>query len=64
MAASQISQDGELDAQLANNLFDMEKWQQALMPNQQLCKGGLRQRGTVHLVLGMAHFNLGVIRGR
>lgn len=60
MAAAKLSKDGELDAQLAQTYLNMEKWQQAIESSlTALEKGQLRNEGTVHLVLGMAHFNLG-----
>ena len=60
MAAAKLAKDGELDAQLAQTYLNMEKWQQAIDSSiTALEKGGLRNEGTVHLVLGMAHFNLG-----
>lgn len=60
MAAAKLSEDGELDAQLAQTYLNMEKWQLAIDSSlTALEKGNLRNEGTVHLVLGMAHFNLG-----
>jgi tetratricopeptide (TPR) repeat protein len=60
MAAAKLSKEGELDAQLAQMYLNMEKWQLAIDSSvTALEKGQLRNEGTVHLVLGMAHFNLG-----
>lgn len=60
MAAALLSKDGELDAQLAQTYLNMEKWQLAIDSSlTALKKGNLRNEGTVHLVLGMANFNLG-----
>ncbi|MDP5028880.1 MAG: hypothetical protein NWQ54_02670 [Paraglaciecola sp.] len=60
MAAAKLSKDGELDSQLAQTYLNMEKWQLAIESSlTALEKGNLRNEGTVHLVLGMAHFNLG-----
>ena len=60
MAAAKLSADGELDAQLAQIYLNTEQWDKAIAASQKaLEKGGLRNEGTVHLVLGMAHFNVG-----
>ena len=60
MAAANLSKDGELDAQLAQIYLNTEQWDKAIAASQKaLEKGGLRNEGTVHLVLGMAHFNVG-----
>ncbi len=57
-AASDLSEDGELDSQLAQIFLNLEKWDQAIeSANKALEKGGLRNQGTTHLVLGMALFN-------
>ncbi|WP_040514058.1 tetratricopeptide repeat protein [Paraglaciecola polaris] len=59
-AAADLSDDGELDAQLGQIFLNMEKWQQAIAASEAaLSKGGLRNEGTVHLVKGMAFFNVG-----
>ncbi|MGY0583505.1 MAG: tetratricopeptide repeat protein, partial [Paraglaciecola chathamensis] len=59
-AAADLSDDGELDAQLGQIYLNMEKWQQAITASEAaLEKGGLRNEGTVHLVKGMAFFNVG-----
>ena len=59
-AAADLSDDGELDAQLGQIYLNMEKWQQAISASEAaLSKGGLRNEGTVHLVKGMAFFNVG-----
>ncbi len=59
-AAADLSDDGELDAQLGQIYLNMEKWQQAISASEAaLEKGGLRNEGTVHLVKGMAFFNVG-----
>lgn len=57
-AAADLSEDGELDGQLAQIFLNLEKWDQAIeSANKALEKGGLRNQGTTHLVLGMAFFN-------
>ena len=60
LAAANLSKDGELDAQLAQIYLNLEQWDKAIEASHRaLQKGGLRNEGTVHLVLGMAHFNIG-----
>jgi tetratricopeptide (TPR) repeat protein len=60
MAAAALAKDGELDAQLAQIYLNQEQWNKAIESSQKaLQKGSLRNEGTVHLVLGMAHFNQG-----
>ncbi|KXI28726.1 hypothetical protein AX660_16175 [Paraglaciecola hydrolytica] len=60
LAAAKLSKDGELDAQLAQIYLNLELWEKAITASETaLQKGGLRNEGTVHLVLGMAHFNVG-----
>lgn len=57
-AAADLSVDGELDAQLGQIFLTMDKWDQAIAASKTaLAKGGLRNQGTTHLVLGMAYFN-------
>jgi tetratricopeptide (TPR) repeat protein len=60
LAAAKLSKDGELDAQLAQIYLNLEQWEKAITASETaLQKGGLRNEGTVHLVLGMAYFNVG-----
>ena len=60
LAAANLSKDGELDAQLAQIYLNLEQWDKAITASERaIQKGGLRNEGTVHLVLGMAHFNVG-----
>jgi len=60
LAAANLSKDGELDAQLAQIYLNLEQWDKAIAASERaIQKGGLRNEGTVHLVLGMAHFNVG-----
>lgn len=57
-AAAELSEDGELNAQLAQLFLNTEKWDQAIENAQiALDKGGIRSPGTAHLVIGMALFN-------
>ena len=60
LAAAKLSESGELYAQLGQMYLNMEQWEQAITSSQQaLEKGGLRNEGMAHLVMGMAKFNLG-----
>lgn len=60
IAAAKLSDDGELDAQLGQMYLNMERWIDAIQTSQRaLEKGGLRNEGTAHLVMGMAYFNIG-----
>jgi tetratricopeptide (TPR) repeat protein len=57
-AAAELSESGELNAQLAQIYLNLEKWDNAIEQGRKaLDKGELRNPGTTHLVLGMAHFN-------
>lgn len=57
--AAALSDDGELDAQLAQIFLNKEEFAPAIeAAKTSLDKGGLRNPGTSHLVLGMAYFNL------
>ncbi|WP_425451676.1 tetratricopeptide repeat protein [Alteromonas aestuariivivens] len=58
MAASELSDDGELDAQLAQILLNAERWDDAISSaDRALEKGELRNPGLVYLVKGMALYN-------
>lgn len=58
IAAAQMSEDGELDAQLGQIYLNLEKFDDAIAASQKaLQKGQLRNPGLSHLVLGMAYFN-------
>ena len=60
LAAAKLSTTGELYAQLGQMYLNMDKWQLAIAASQQaLEKGGLRNEGMSHLVIGMAQFNVG-----
>jgi len=60
LAAAKLSETGELYAQLGQMYLNMDKWDQAIAASQQaLEKGGLRNEGMSHLVIGMAQFNVG-----
>lgn len=59
MAASQLSEDGELDAQLAQLYLNRSEFDKAIeLAEKALQKGKLRNPGVTHLVMGMAYFNL------
>jgi tetratricopeptide (TPR) repeat protein len=56
--AAALSDDGELDAQRAQVLLNAERNDEAMLAAQQaLEKGGLKQPGNMHLVIGMAALN-------
>ncbi|CAI8160629.1 MAG: Uncharacterised protein [Pseudidiomarina mangrovi] len=58
--AASLSDDGELDAQRAQVLLNAERNSEAMQAAQQaLDKGGLKQPGNMHLVIGMAALNQG-----
>lgn len=60
LAAAALSEDGELDAQLGQIYLNMQRWEDAIIASAKaLEKGGLRNEGTAHLVMGMAYFNEG-----
>jgi tetratricopeptide (TPR) repeat protein len=60
LAAAELSKTGELYAQLGQMYLNMDKWGQAITASQQAIeKGGLRNEGMSHLVIGMAQFNVG-----
>ena len=57
--ASALSDNGEFDAQRATLLLNAERNQEALVAAKAaLEKGGLKQPGAMHLVIGMAELNL------
>ncbi len=58
LAAAELSEDGELDAQLAQIYLNMERFDDAINASlQALSKGKLANEGIVRLVLGMAYYN-------
>jgi tetratricopeptide (TPR) repeat protein len=60
LAAAELSDSGELYAQLGQMYLNMDKCTQAVAASQQaLEKGGLRNEGMSHLVIGLAQFNVG-----
>jgi tetratricopeptide (TPR) repeat protein len=60
IAAAKLSENGELYAQLGQMYLNMDQWEKAIeAAHQGIEKGGLRNEGMSHLVIGMAKFNLG-----
>ncbi len=58
MAAAEMSEDGELDLQLAQTFLNMEQFDEAIEASERaIQKGQLRKPGNAHLILGMALFN-------
>lgn len=58
LAAAEMSDNGELNTQLAQLYLNMEKWSDAVAEIEKaLKKGGLFNPGTAYLVLGMALYN-------
>ncbi|MDC0602331.1 tetratricopeptide repeat protein [Aliiglaciecola sp.] len=56
-SAASLSEDGKLDAQLAQILLNLDRFDEAIeSASSALEKGGLREQGTMHLVLGMSYF--------
>lgn len=57
-AAANLSEDGELDAQLAQIFLNTDQWDKAIESAEKaLEKGDLRSPGTAHLVIGMSLFS-------
>lgn len=57
-AAAKLSEDGELNAQLAQLYLNTDQWDNAIEnAKEALEKGDIRSPGTAHLVIGMALFN-------
>jgi tetratricopeptide (TPR) repeat protein len=57
--ASEIADTGKFDARLAQVYLNMEKWQLAIdAAEQALTRGNIDHVGNMHLVKGMASFNL------
>lgn len=57
--ASEITESGKFDAQLAQAYLNTEKWQLAIKSaDSALNRGGIERVGDMHLVIGMSYFNL------
>lgn len=58
IAAAELASDGEIYAQLSQLVLNLDDFNAAIkFANLALEKGGLRNQGTMHLVLGMAYYN-------
>ena len=58
--AAALSDDGELDAQLALILYNLDNFEEAIAAaNQALAKGNLSRPGDTHVVMGLALYNQG-----
>lgn len=57
--ASEIAENGKFDVQLAQSYLNLEQWKNAInAADKALERGGIDRVGDMHLVLGMALFNL------
>ena len=57
--ASEITDSGKFDAQLAQAYLNTEKWHLAIKSaDSALERGGIERNGDMHLVIGMSYFNL------
>lgn len=57
--ASEIADSGKFDVQLAQAYLNLERWQEAIKAaNSALLRGNISREGDMHLVIGMAQFNL------
>jgi hypothetical protein len=57
--ASEISDTGKFNAQLAQAYLTTEKWQLAIKSaDDAIARGGIDRIGDMHLVIGMSYFNL------
>ena len=57
--ASEIAETGKFDVQLAQAYLNLEQWQQAInAADKALERGGIKRIGDMHLVLGMAQYNI------
>jgi tetratricopeptide (TPR) repeat protein len=57
--ASKIADSGKFDVQLAQAYLNLDRWQEAIAAaNKALARGNISRVGDMHLVIGMAQFNL------
>ncbi len=57
--AAEIAENGEFDAQLAQVYLNLAHWQLAIdAADTALKRGGVERTGNLHLIIGMAYFNL------
>lgn len=58
MDATELAEDGELDAQLAHLYYNKEQFDKAIASsNSAIQKGGLANQGAVHMLLGLSYYN-------
>lgn len=56
--AADLSEDGELDAQLGHLYYNSDQFDKAIEASSRAIeKGGLANQGAVHMVIGLAHYN-------
>lgn len=56
--AAELSEDGELDAQLAHLYYNSDDFKSAISSsNTAIAKGSLSNQGSVHMLLGLAYYN-------
>jgi tetratricopeptide (TPR) repeat protein len=56
--AAELSEDGELDAQLGHLYYNSDQFDKAIEASSRAIeKGGLANQGAVHMVIGLAHYN-------
>jgi tetratricopeptide (TPR) repeat protein len=56
--AAELSEDGELDAQLGHLYYNSDQFDKAIEASSKAIeKGGLANQGAVHMVIGLAHYN-------
>ena len=60
MQAAELSDDGQMDTQVAQILLNEQRWDEAVAAaDRAIEKGGLRNPGMAHLIKGMALYNTG-----
>lgn len=56
--AAELSDDGELDAQLALLYYNIDDFNKAIVSSEKaLKKGGLKRQGDLHMVMGLSYYN-------
>ena len=57
ISAANLSDDGELDAQLGHLYYNSDQFDKAIEASQKAIeKGGLANQGAVHMVIGLSHY--------
>ena len=56
-AASSLSSDGELDAQLGHLFYNLEDYEKAVEASKKALQKGVKKPGGVHMVLGLSLYN-------